>query len=68
MNIHLLGLTVVNSYWLMACYEQHRRVPLRNYLVGDSIVSIDHQFNEEDEEIFSSQPYHPAPAESSKGT
>lgn len=56
----------------MECYKQKRRVPLRNYLVGDSIVSIDHQFDDEDEEILCSQPQHPTPqdarAESSKGS
>lgn len=55
----------------MECYKQKRRVPLRHYLVGDSIVSIDHQFDDEDEEILCSQPQNPTPAdsrpESSKG-
>lgn len=47
----------------MECYKQKRRVPLRNYLVGQSIVSVDHQFDEEDDEILSSQPQHPIPVE-----
>lgn len=58
---------MVNRNWLMECYQQKRRVPLRNYLVGDSIVSVDHQFDDEDEEILCSQPQDHAPAESSKG-
>lgn len=58
-----LGLTVVNRNWLMECYKQKRRVPLRNYLVGQSIVSVEHQFDDEDEEVLSSQPQCPTPAE-----
>lgn len=48
----------------MECYKQQRRVPLRNHLVGQSIVSIDHQMDDEDEEILCSQPQYPTPAES----
>lgn len=32
-----------------------KRVSLGNYLVGESIVSVDHQMDSEDEEIVSSQ-------------
>lgn len=32
-----IELSVVNRDWLMACYEQKKRVPQREYLVGDSI-------------------------------
>lgn len=70
-NLHCLpiriGLTVVKNTWLLECYEKKRRVPLRNHLVGQSIVSVDHQFEDEDEEILCSQPHNPIPAEMSKG-
>lgn len=52
--IFSIGLPVVNKNWLIACHEQQKRIPLRNYLVGDAISPID-DIDDEDEEILSSQ-------------
>lgn len=47
---------MVNKNWLLDCHKAQRRIPLRNYLVGDSIVAVDHQMeDEEDDEVLSSQ-------------
>lgn len=47
---------MVNKNWLLDCHKFQKRMPLRHYLVGDSIVSVDHQVDDEDDEILSSQP------------
>lgn len=44
----------MNRDWLLDCYEREKRLPMKNYLVGDSIVPMDDV--SDDEEIFSSQP------------
>lgn len=49
----LTGLPVVNRHWLLECYKLQRRIPLRNYLVGESIAPVE---EDEDDEILSSQP------------
>lgn len=61
---------MVNKNWLLECYRRQKRVSLRSYLVGDSILSVDHQIDEdEDDEILSSQPAASmVPAELNKGT
>lgn len=61
---------MVNKNWLLECYRRQKRVSLRSYLVGDSILSVDHQIDEdEDDEILSSQPaVSMVPAEMNKGT
>lgn len=48
-------LTVVNRHWLMDCHKRQKRLSLKNYLVGDSIVPVDDV--SDDEEIFNSQPH-----------
>lgn len=45
---------IVNKDWLLDCYKQARRLSLKNYLVGDSILPMDDI--EEYDEIFNSQP------------
>lgn len=44
----------MNRDWLLDCYEREKRLPMKNYLVGDSIVPMDDV--SDDEEIFCSQP------------
>lgn len=36
-----IELSVVNKHWLIECYLKKKRVPLNNFLVGDSIITID---------------------------
>lgn len=40
----------MNGEWLMKCYEMKKRVPLRQYLIGDAIVPADeiYEMGEED--------------------
>lgn len=49
-----LDLSVVNRHWLMDCHKYQRRLPLKNYLVGDSIAPIN-DVSEDDDEILNSQ-------------
>lgn len=38
------GLSVVNEEWLKDCLIQRQRLPVDNYLVGDSLTSAYHDF------------------------
>lgn len=49
-----LDLSVVNHHWLMDCHKYRKRLPLKNYLVGDSIAPIN-DISEDDDEISNSQ-------------
>lgn len=35
------GFPVVSKEWLLACYEQKKRVAMRNYLEGESVAPAD---------------------------
>lgn len=48
-----LDFPVVNRNWIMECYTRQRRVPMKEFLVGDSIGPVDDI--DEDEEVVSSQ-------------
>lgn len=44
----------MSKNWLLDCHKLQKRVPLRNYLVGDAISPID-DVEDDDEEVLSSQ-------------
>lgn len=48
-----VDLSVVTRAWLLECYNRQKRVPIKDYLVGDSIAPIDDI--DDDDEIVSSQ-------------